>query len=310
MVLGALPRLMKTTRVRDGLWMAIGVVLLATTRPYEGLLLCLPVAVMLAHWIFAGTKRPAMRVLAWRAALPVALIVAAGMGMARYDFRAFGNLLTLPYTVDRTTYAMAPYFVWQSARPEPAYRHAVMRSFYHRGELDVFEQIHTPFGFFPMTFIKGLRGLLFFSGIALLPPLIMLRRVLLDRRIRFLVQCVLVLAAGMLIEIFMIPHYLAPFMAAFYGIGLQAMRHLQVWKPSGQPVGAGLVRLLVTGCFVLACMRLYAAPLHIRITKWPPSELFSEWYGPGHFGTARARIESNLEQKAGGNLAIVRYSAN
>ena len=65
----------------------------------------------------------------------------------------------------------------------------------------------------------------------------MMRRVFLDRRIRFLVVCVLVLTAGMAIEIFMIPHYLAPFTAAFYAIGLQAMRHLRVWKPEGKPVG-------------------------------------------------------------------------
>ena len=35
-----------------------------------------------------------------------------------------------------------------------------------------------------------------------------------DRRIRFLVLCVLVLTAGMAIEIFLLPHYMAPFTAA------------------------------------------------------------------------------------------------
>ena len=48
----------------------------------------------------------------------------------------------------------------------------------------------------------------------------MVRRVLMDRRIRFLVLSMPVLMAGMAIEIFMIPHYLAPFTAAFYAIGL------------------------------------------------------------------------------------------
>lgn len=308
LVLGALPRLMKTARARDGVWMAIGVVLLATTRPYEGLLLCLPVSVVLGHWIFAGRNRPAALVLIRRAALPVALILAAGAGLARYDSRAFGNPLTLPYTVDRATYAMAPYFVWQSARPEPVYRHAVMRKFYYHNELTAFYQIHTAHGFLPQTIIKAVRGILFFAGIALLPPLIMLRRVLLDRRIRFLILCVLVLMGGMLIQIFMIPHYLAPFTAAFYAIGLQAMRHLSVWRPGGQPVGAGLVRLLVTLCFVLGCVRLYAEPLHLDIPKWPASEWSGEWYGPLHFGAARANVESGLERQPGRQLVIVRYS--
>lgn len=310
LVLGTLPRLMKTTRMRDGVWMAIGVILLATTRPYEGLLLCIPVCIALGRWIFVGSNRPARRILLRSAAIPIALIIAAGLGMARYDSRAFGSPLTLPYTVDRATYAMAPYFVWQSARPEPVYRHVEMRRFYYEHELTTFEQVHNWHGFLPHTLLKAVGGLQFFSGIALLPPLFMLRRVFLDRRTRFLVLCVLVLAVGMLIQIFMIPHYLAPFTAAFYAIGLQAMRHLRVWKPEGRPVGAGLVRLIVTICFLLAGMRVYAAPLHLRLAKWPPSEWLSEWYGPGPFGRARAAVETELERMPGKQLAIVRYTSD
>ena len=43
--------------------------------------------------------------------------------MGYYDYRAFGNPLTPPYTVNRNTYAIAPYYVWQHERPEPTYRY-------------------------------------------------------------------------------------------------------------------------------------------------------------------------------------------
>jgi hypothetical protein len=43
LLLGALPRFMKGVRLRDGLLMAAGVILLGTSRLYEGMLLCLPV---------------------------------------------------------------------------------------------------------------------------------------------------------------------------------------------------------------------------------------------------------------------------
>ena len=75
----------------------------------------------------------------------------------------------------------------------------------------------------------------------------MVRRVFLDRRLRFLIVCVLVLAAGMAIEIYLLPHYVAPLTAAFYAIGLQMMRHLRLWKPEGKPVGLTLVRLTGDG---------------------------------------------------------------
>ncbi len=307
LVLGALPRLMKTARFRYGLLMAVGIVLLALTRPYEGLLLCLPVAAVLGRWAFFGKTRLRAAVLLRRAAFPLVLIVAAGAWMGYYNYRLFGNPLTLPYTINRATYAMAPYFVWQSLRPEPVYRHEALRRFYAGEELKVYNRVHSLSGFVPITLEKVVTSTLFFAGFVLLPPLIMLRRVLLDRRIRFLVVCVLVLTAGVLIEIFMIPHYLAPFTAAFYAIGLQAMRHLRVWRPEGKPTGAVLVRLTVTLCVALAGLRLFAAPLNLKIAEWPASSWAGMWYGPEHFGIQRAQIEARLEQLPGKQLAIVRY---
>jgi hypothetical protein len=229
--------------------------------------------------------------------------------MGYYDYRAFGSPLTPPYKVNRATYAMAPYFVWQSQRPEPVYRHAELRHFYNHNELTDFAKIHTLSGFFPQTLIKATRGLLFFTGIALLVPLTMLPHVLMDRRTRFLTLCVLVLMAGMLVQIFLIPHYLAPFTAGFYALGLQATRHLRLWRPSGQPVGTALVRLIVTICFLLGGLRLYAESLHLRMPASSASEWADSWYGPGQFGGARADVETGLEQLSGRQLAIVRYSS-
>lgn len=307
LLLGGLPRFIKTAKLGDALLMGIGIALVALTRPYEGILLCLPVIVLLARWLLRGKNRPAPAVLLRRTALPLVVIVAACAWMGYYNYRAFGNPLTPAYSVNRKTYAMAPYFVWQSARPQPAYRHAVMKKFYYQDEMRDFKKIHNPIGFIPQNILKAARGMLFYAGILLLLPLIMLRRVLLDRRIRFLVVCCLVLAAGMMVEIFLIPHYLAPFTAAFYAIGLQAMRHLRVWKPGNQPVGMVLVRLTVTLCVVLAGVRLYAEPLHFALPVWP-AVWASEWYGPGPSGMRRAAVEAQLEQQPGKQLVLVRYS--
>jgi hypothetical protein len=166
-------------------------------------------------------------------AWPLAILIAAGSWMAYYDERAFGSPTTLPYTVNRAAYAVAPYYVWQSPRPAPVYNHESLRSFYVQNELTEFTKIHKTSGFLPQTVVKVLRSFEFYAGLVLLPPLIMMRRIFLDRRIRFLILCVLVLAAGMVIEIFLIPHYLAPFTSAFYAIGLQGMRHLRVCRPGG-----------------------------------------------------------------------------
>lgn len=308
LVLGAFPRFTKTVRLRYSMLLAFGVMLLAISRPYDGILLCLPVGGALGNWMFFGKNRPAAALLFHRTAVPLALFVGVGAWMAYYDYRAFGDPLTLPYTVNRNTYAMAPYFIWQSQRPEPAYRHKAMRDFYYHDELRGFEKIHSVHGYVSQILFRPLMGILFFGGIALLPPLIMLRRVLMDRRIRFLVLCIAVLMAGTMIEIFLFPHYLAAFTAVFYAIGLQAMRHLRLWGLGGQPVGMMSVRLMVLLCFVLAGLRAFAVPLHLGLDEWPTAGWVFSWYGPGHFGTERAHIEAELEQLSGRQLVIVRYS--
>ena len=305
LVLGALPRLLKAPRLRYSLLMALGIVLLGTTRPYEGLLLCLPVTAILGHWLLVGKNRPEPAALLRLTAAPLALILAAGAWMGYYNYRAFGSPLTLPYTINRNTYAMAPYFVWQSPRPVPVYRHADMRRFYYESELSYFEKVHSEF--FRQTLLKAGGGILFFCGIALLPPLLMFRRVVMDRRTRFLVVCMAVMMAGMIVQIFLIPHYLAPFTVVFYALGLQAMRHLRLVRIDGRPFGLGFVRLIVTLCIVLAGVRVFAVPLHLDIPEWPPSWL-TKWYGPMDFGRERAHIAAALEELPGKQLVLVRYS--
>ena len=309
LVLGALPRFVKAVRFRDGLLMALGVILVGSCRPFEGTLLCMPVVFVLVRWIFFGSNRPTMTVLARRSAAPLALIVAAGAWMGYYNYRVFGSPLTLPYTIDRSEYAMAPYFIWQPQRPQPVYRHKIIQEFYSGVELDAFKRVHSVSGFMFLTLAKVSEKFLFFAGFVLLIPLIMLRRVFLDRRIRFLLLCLLVLMTGQLVEAFLIPHYAAPFTAAFYAIGLQAMRHLRLWSPGDQPVGMMLTRLTVTLCVGLAVVRLYAEPLHLYLPVWPAPACLSGWSGPdSRSGLARAQMESHLEQLPGRQLVIVRYA--
>jgi hypothetical protein len=309
LVLGALPRLMKTARFRYGMLMAVGIVLLGLTRPYEGVLLSLPVAIVLGRWLLFAKNRPPAAVLLRRAAAPLALIVAAVAWLGYYDYRAFGSPFTLPYTVDRNTYAIAPYYIWQPAHPVPNYRHEEMRRYYIDNELIGFNRLHTFSGFVYQTLKKFFWSMgMFFAGTALLPPLILGWRVLLDRRVRFLVLCLPLWVAGLAVGIFLIPHYLAPFAAGIYALGLQAMRHLRAWKPEGRPAGLTLVRLLVTICIAMAGLRVFAEPLHLIPPQWPAGLWVFWWYGPGNYGAERAQIQAQLEQVPGSQLAIVRFS--
>ena len=270
LALGSLPRLTHTARVRYAALLGLGIGILVLCRPFDCLLLCLPVAGALLHWSIAGRDRPSVPQLARLSVAPLAIVISAVAWLGYYDHRVFGNALTLPYTVDRAEYASVPYFVWQPERPAPAYRHAEMRRFYEHDELAGYEfhRLQGPSHYIGQTLAKALRSLLFFAGAALLPPLIMARRVLMDRRVRFLVVCIAVLAAGMAIEVFLVPHYMAAFTGALYALGLQAMRHLRVWKPEGRPVGLAMTRLCVAVCLLMvALFSAFAGPLHLALPR-------------------------------------------
>ena len=57
LVLGSMPRLMRKLRVRHALLLAGGMAILANSRPYEGLVLSLPVCVYLVVWFLKPTVR-------------------------------------------------------------------------------------------------------------------------------------------------------------------------------------------------------------------------------------------------------------
>jgi len=132
LVYGALPRLRRRNGSAGRLaWgpLAIGVLLLATSRPFEGALAVLPAAVvigaaLLRHWRHWFHGRPRRREVV---ALALAL-VAAGAIIGAYNRAVTGNPLRMPYQLHVVTYgvdAMSPYF----APPPPVpYSSHVLRA--------------------------------------------------------------------------------------------------------------------------------------------------------------------------------------
>jgi hypothetical protein len=308
LVLGSLPRLRRNPITRYAVLMAIGFVLSFTTRPFESMLLFIPVIAWLGHWLLTSSSRD-YPFIAKRIAIPLVVLVCGASWMGYYDYRAFGSPFTLPYTINRATYAIAPYFAWQEPRPEPRYHHVEMQRFYHIDELDDYQRARTIPGYLGMSLLKLTLGVLFFSGLALLPLLLMARRVFIDRRTRFLIICLLFLGAGMLVEIFLIPHYLAPFTAAIYALGLQATRHMYCWKPGGKRVGTAWVRLTAVLIVGMSGLRLFARPLNLSFPEWPSSTWNFSWYGPDVFGAPRRDVAKALENLPGKQLAVVRYGS-
>ena len=96
---GGFRRLMATPHARDAILMALGLAVLANSRPYEGLVASLPAAAVLAAWML-GRSGPPAAVSVLKILCPVALVlgVTAG-GMAFHNVGVTGSPLRLPYQV-------------------------------------------------------------------------------------------------------------------------------------------------------------------------------------------------------------------
>lgn len=295
LVLGALPRVKKRARVIDAVVMAIGLALLANSRPYEGLIFSLPIAVALAIWIF-GRPRPSFSVSLSRVVLPIVFVLAAaGAGMGYYYWRVTGSPFRMTYQVNRETYATAPYFLWESPRPEPVYRHAVMRDFY-RWELARFEEYRTLGGAAYRTWDKLVGFWKFYCGPLFTIPLLAFPWLWRDRKMRFPLAAGAFFLVGLSVETWTMPHYVAPATGLIYLLLLQCMRHLRLWRWRGQQTGIALVRAIPAIACAMLLLRVGAAAAHTQIEPaWPRGNL------------DRVAITRQLEATPGRHLVLVSY---
>jgi len=303
LVLGALPRIQQSQRVRDALWMGLGLALLANSRPYEGFVFCVPIAVILFVWMFKKDS-PAFRRSLRRVVLPLALVLsltAAGLGY--YLWRVTGSPFRMPYQIERETYAVAPYMLWQHERPEPVYRHTVMRKMYVEEELVGYRFFRS----FPGFLMKVYIGWCFFLGPALTVPLLMLAFSLprgfswhdINRPTWILLSVFFASAIGWFLETFYNPHYSAPATGLILLCVLLSIRALRRWGQSG----TFLARAIIVICVLSFSVRAIAAPLHIRLREFYEFA----WYqkGPDDFG--RAAIQAELKAAPGKHVVLVRY---
>jgi hypothetical protein len=296
LVLGALPRIKRHQRWRDAAIIAIGLFVLANTRPYEGLLLSLGVAIALLAWMFGRDHRP-LRISLVKVVLPLILTLAPLAALTGYYYyRVTGSPFRMTYDVNRATYAMGRYFIWQSPWPRKTYHHAKMQAQYER-ELRESRENQTLRGF-----LHRARGkLYYFWQVYLIPPLpfvlIALPCAVRDRRMRvpWLIAGIFVL--GLAVEVWFLPHYSAPATALLFLILMQCMRHLSLFRWRRQPVGLAFVRAVTVIYIATVVLRVGLAVTHIHPEK--------EWQ---HGDMQRASIAQQLSALPGQHVVLVSYS--
>lgn len=295
LVLGAWPRLRKRLRVRDAVLMGAGLVILANSRPYEGLVFSLPVAAAMLWWLTSKVG-PALGISLARIVLPLFVVLACGAFATGYYYRRITrDPFRMTYQINRATYATAPYFLWQTPRPEPVYHHEVMRDFY-RWELGEFEKNLNVRGFLLRAAQKAESWWQFYLGPLLTLPLLAFPWAVRQKKMCLPVAICAVMVAGLAVQTWTLPHYFSPAVGTLYILLVQCMRHIWHWRRGHRVIGPALVRAIPILACAMILLRVTAAVVHVQIEPvWPRGNL------------DRAALLHQLQELPGPQLVIVGY---
>jgi hypothetical protein len=289
LMFGALRRLARRPTFGLAVVLGLGVLVLANTRPFEGLVVSVPAAVVCLGLLWKQGWTAVVRVVPGA----LAVLVTGAALMMVYNAALTGDPLKLPYVHHEEIYTICPQFLWQPLRPEPHYNHEVIRSFYLGYATEAYRDQHTFPGIFLQQCIKAEWLWMFFLGSAQTVALLGLFAPSRDRWVRFaLIVCGLLWIA-FVIEQGILPHYAAPATCLVGFLVIQGLRHLRLWRMEQVPVGRSLVPALV-----VVIVLVWGFSLRYAIgNDW------SEWW---HHD--RARLAKQLEQTPGRHLVLVRYA--
>jgi hypothetical protein len=315
--IGGWSRVLQRPRPLPATIMASGLVLLAISRPFEGLVLCVPVAV--ATFVRLVRARLSVALLARTAILPAAaVLIPSGVLLGYYNYRVTEHVFRLPYVEHALQYDVAPPLLIQNQFPTPKYRHRTIGQLhvefelgdYLSGQIREFwlERLGRRLvGFWRMFIGYGL-------SIAILGlPYALLK----SRRTRFaLMAGLVVFGVVATLETWGPPHYTAPAVPLLYLLIVQGFRGLTLSTASLWPTAQWLSRIWLAGC-LLAPAGSLAYPIHTKVfafadaqmPAWMAREL-KKWLVhkvPPAWAVSREKIIDDLRRKGGKHLVFVAY---
>lgn len=294
LLLGGVARLLRRPRALPASIAAIGMLILAISRPYEGLVLTILLLIGCAFWM--RKQQPLSQTLFTRSAvLPALAILFLGVAwLGYYNWRITGSAWRLPYQEHQAQYGAVPLFIIQTPLDPPHYNHKELETFYAADQR--YEYMRRDswalIGRHMLTSLGWLYLAVYGNAHSLVLPLLLLPWAIRNnRRIRWLVILLALFVSSLLFETFLYGHYAAPAAGVVLAIELIHMRRLYRLR---HPVGPLLARISIAVFF------LWSLFWWLGFFGWQQD--------PTKWQNRRQRVQSEfLAQKPGKHLALVRY---
>lgn len=269
---------------------ASSLLLLATSRPYEGLAFSLPLLGYFVYMLVRGLRRHELTV---RSTVgPFVVIGMTGLiMMGCYNQRTTGSALLLPHLLNERTYSPLPLFFWQQPRSNMRFHDPVFAKFFSVTEDEYkYEQTKSLSGLLSVEVERFLTDWFFYIGVALsLPVVIGLLSSIKQPKMRVVVLVAFSTVIALILCIYSMPHYAAPATVTVYVFGVEGLRYLWEQRRGGEQ------------SFVIAvCVTVLVSSL---TRQTGATSLNSRYALPN----TRASVARQLQQYAGKQLVLVSY---
>ena len=298
LVLGALGRISRRASAWNGVVLGLGVAILANSRPYEGMLFCIPAAAWFIWWL-ATTRKPASAHSAAPLSARIKVLVsvlsvltAASAFMGYYNWRLTGNALLMPHALRTRTYHSSVLFLWEESRPPLRYNNRQFEDFYNGWERENYRHKWGDVSRVSLEKIKRGGHTFFWWGVVLLAPGVPF--VLRDKKMRLLLATIFIGALGIFAVIWSFAHYAAPFTCVIVALLVQSIRHLRTITVANWPLGRWLSRATILLLFI-------ETAFYVSLHQCDPLA----WTCQGD--PSRAAIQNRLSHEPGKHLIVVRY---
>lgn len=290
---GAYVRLRKgSPRLRDSVWLGTGFALLAITRPLEGLVFSVPIAIALLIEVRPWRRVPNI------IAPAAAILALAAIGLGYYCKAVTHDAFRIPYRVNQAQYGWPMTLPWEKPKPV-SFRNREMRLYYDWEVKQHEDKLWPGPAIQNSTYHLGPLWRFYF-GPALTIPLLLGWRMWRDRRTRLAFLSVLTMgAAGFLLAAY--PHYISPVSVCAVAVVVQAIRHCRATR---DPAGSRWARAAVAACVLMLPIRAFIDSTKLPNTH-PGDHIFSCCGYPE--GRRRAQIAARLDSGPDRHVVFVRY---
>lgn len=302
LLMGGVDRIVRRKEsVLSAVAVAVGVLLLANTRLFEGALVAAPAALLLLRWIIRARRISLARKLK-TVVVPIALLLFAGATLMGFYFRAVtGKWYDMPYTSYQRARDGTPLFVWQTSKQLAPATDPTIREYEKMTQVH-FQQARTVAG--RVEFVRLLGEFLdSMVPVVLAFPLLLLPLAWHHEWIRFSAFCTAVTLIGMGLATYFQAHYAAPLIASLLVIYGSCIRLLSRLRLRTYAVGRTLAVSTVSLWFLAGLVRTELTIANsIRARATPKFAL--QW------NLQRQLIADTLTRSGKRHLVIVRYGPN